>query len=510
MHHRTTPFAARLSAAAPPPLRWLCVGALLALAGCAASGPSPPDPSTSPRGPHAGATGQVNPPAIISSRPAQDLAAYRQSDEELSESDWRTLEQIGPRASWEQLANVKRRSDLVRQGKPAPAPRDGQPSTAADEVSVTPAGPAPGRAPASPFDALDPAKLPVEIDELPSGKFRLVWTLRHYGGTDVSTTRDAATSRRSVKLATPDLAGLVSALTQQLGAAGTVLPLPRENKLIVACDKADVTPTLQLIDALDVAPPQVEISARIFETSQDFDFQQGAKLILNRLTDEGSQSLVSTFSAKRFLASMAGGAPVQGSAFQLLQAFQDAGISVDVTFQLLAESGLIKVVSAPRMTVSAGQTGYMLAGQEVPIQTASVVNNLLQLTTQYKPVGVQLYVTPQAVGGDQVKLHLITIVSNVSGFALLPTLENDDMSRTIVNPVIDAREAETSVAVGDGDTLVISGMRMVRTLTRENKVPGLGDIPILEWAFKNHRTQQQMTDLYFFVTPRLLTGTAGR
>jgi type II secretory pathway component GspD/PulD (secretin) len=162
------------------------------------------------------------------------------------------------------------------------------------------------------------------------------------------------------------------------------------------------------------------------------------------------------------------------------------------------------------MTVSAGQTGYMLAGQEVPIQTASVVNNLLQLTTQYKPVGVQLYVTPQAVGGEQVKLHLITIVSNVSGFALLPTLENDDMSRTIVNPVIDAREAETSVAVGDGDTLVISGMRMVRTLTRENKVPGLGDIPILEWAFKNHRTQQQMTDLYFFVTPRLLTGTAGR
>jgi len=43
-----------------------------------------------------------------------------------------------------------------------------------------------------------------------------------------------------------------------------------------------------------------------------------------------------------------------------------------------------------------------------------------------------------------------------------------------------------------------------RTTTREEKVPGLGDIPLLGWMFKNHHTQQQMTDLYFFVTPTIL------
>src|SRR5205085_4986643 len=69
---------------------------------------------------------------------------------------------------------------------------------------------------------------------------------------------------------------------------------------------------------------------------------------------------------------------------------------------------------------------------------------------------------------------------------------------------IESREAETAVTIDDGSTLVISGLRMSRTTTRENKVPGLGDLPLLGWLFKNHRSQQQLTDLYFFVTPQLL------
>jgi len=188
----------------------------------------------------------------------------------------------------------------------------------------------------------------------------------------------------------------------------------------------------------------------------------------------------------------------------LMQTFSDAGLSVDVTFQLLQETGLIKVVSSPRMTVAVGQTGYMLAGQELPIQSANILNNVLQTTTSYKPVGVQLYVTPQAVGPNRVKLHTISIVSSVSGFSILPTLDGHNGPKTLINPIIDSREAETAVTVDDGSTLVISGLRMIRTTSREEKVPGLGDVPLLGWMFKNHRTQQQQTDLYFFLTPTLL------
>jgi len=107
-------------------------------------------------------------------------------------------------------------------------------------------------------------------------------------------------------------------------------------------------------------------------------------------------------------------------------------------------------------------------------------------------------------GPNRVKLHTISIVSSVSGFSPLPTLEGNNNPRTLINPIIDSREAETAVTVDDGSTLVISGLRMVRMTTRENKIPGLGDLPVLGWMFKNHRTQQQQTDLYFFVTPTLL------
>src|SRR5213078_2755972 len=139
---------------------------------------------------------------------------------------------------------------------------------------------------------------------------------------------------------------------------------------------------------------------------------------------------ISSFSTKKFLDALnsTGGTAAdagEGSVLRLMKVFQGAGISVDGTFQLLAESGLINVVAAPRMTVAAGQTGYMLAGSELPIQSATIVNNAQQTTTTYKPVGVQLYITPQALGDDSVKLHAISVVSAVSGFSPLPNLNGD-------------------------------------------------------------------------------------
>ena len=83
---------------------------------------------------------------------------------------------------------------------------------------------------------------------------------------------------------------------------------------------------------LDVPPKQVQITAKIFEVSRDFDFQQGSEILLNRLASDGGQQLASTFSAKRFLDAASGpmaGAPVQGSVLKLMQNFSDAGVGVD-------------------------------------------------------------------------------------------------------------------------------------------------------------------------------------
>jgi len=348
---------------------------------------------------------------------------------------------------------------------------------------------------------LDLTNLPVTISEMPDGKLRLIWVLRSYGGTTVAAAAAGGIARRAVTVTPADLAPLVTVITQQLGGTGAILPLPRENTLVITCAKEQRDTIINLLAGLDVPPRQVEITAKIFEVSHDFDYQQGARLLFNKITNSGAASGVSTFDAARFAA-----APLppagNGSVISLMKTFQDAGLDIEASFQLMAETGLIRVVSSPRMTVAAGQTGYMLAGQELPIQSTTIAANATTTATTYKPVGVQLYITPQAVSDDRIKLHAISIVSSVAGFTTLPTLTGG--STPIVNPIIESREAETAVTIDNGHTLVISGLRMIRTTTREQKVPGLGDLPAVGNLFKNHRSQQQMTDLYFFVTPTLL------
>jgi len=449
------------------------------LIGCAQKAPPTPEESHP--------LGEFGKAVVLSAHPKQDAAAYQESQEQLTDADWQRLEKLGPRPIWEQL-EAKRPPRHMGDPHTTPEPAATRPSTTQPSL----------------LQVLNEADLPVQTVNLPDGKVRLIWTLRSYGGTSVKSTRDAIISRRTVEIAPPDLAPLVTVLTQNLGPGGTVTPLPRENAIIVTCDKAMRTPVLSMLNDLDHPARQVEITAKIFEVSRDFDFQQGTELVLNRLATDPAASLSSTFSAKRFLDAIQNPtpAPVQGSVLRLMQAFQSAGVSVDVSFQLLAEAGLIQVVSEPRMTVAVGQTGYMLAGQEIPIQSTNVVNNVLQVGTTYKPVGVQLYITPEAAGSDRVKLHTISIVSAVSGFSQVPTMSGGVVP--LVIPVIDSREAETAVTVDDGSTLVISGLRMIRTTTRENKIPGLGDVPVLGWLFKNHRSQQQQTDLYFFITPNML------
>lgn len=450
------------------------------MVGCAGNKADRPNPADLPR-----ATGQLNAPLVLSGSPSRDSAAYRASEESLAGAGWKSLEEHGPKpTSYGQIQNPdKDRAEKENDGELGVVSHHG---------------------PATTRPAFDEADLPIQEVQLPDGKIRIIWTLRNYGGNTVNSAVDGA-SRRKVTTAAPDLGPLVTVVTQQVP-GGTVAPIPNANQLVITCDKAQRLAVLQLLADIDVPARQVEITAKIFEVSHDFDFQQGARMLLKHIASDGAQTGASIFDAANFQQAAAAGATPQGSVIDLMQASKAAGLSLEASFQILAQEGLIKVVSSPRMTVAMGATGTLLAGQEIPIQQATIVNNALQATTVYKPVGVQLYITPQAVGKNRVKLHTISIVSSLSGFTPLPTVQGNGTSfaSLIVNPVIDTREAETAVTVEDGNTLVISGLRMIRQITRTDKIPGLGDIPLLGWLFKNQRTQQQQTDLYFFVTPTLL------
>ena len=430
-------------------------------------------------------------PVVLSGSPQRDAAAYAESEEQLTEADWQILEKIAPRPIWERIERARRRPGAL-EGKPAPPSRPAQ----------GPDRPAPEDKPAR------SDKSNVTVDSLPGNRVRILYELQHYGGVMVTSAADSGTSRRTIMLTPADLKPLENLVGKQLTGEGSVVALPTENKLVITCPAAEKDHVISLLDNVDKPSRQAEITARIFEISHDFDFQFGAHMLIKHISSDNQQALASAFSPKAFVGSITnpvnGQVPDPGSALRLLQVFGNSGLTLDATFQALVDTGLVRVVSCPRMTVSAGQTAYMLAGQEMPIQSAKISNNnLVSESITYKPIGVQLYITPQIIGESDIKLHVMTVVSAVSGFAPLPKMGTETASAGLTNPIIDSREAETYVTVTDGSTLVIGGLRMVRTVTREAKIPGLGDLQVFEWLFKSHRSQKMVNDLYFFVTPKI-------
>jgi hypothetical protein len=427
-------------------------------------------------------------PAVLSGRPSRDTAALGASVDVLSDHDWKVLEKIAPRPVWERLAAARAMFEKKKADKPS--------------------------APTFPDPTGDAMKLAFDVPttKLPDGKIQMYYRLRHYGGVSVVSAGGTGVSRRTITIAPGDLTPLVALVTAQLAGKGTVVPLASENTLVITCDPTVKQSVLTLLAGIDVPPRQVEITAKIFEIKHDFDFQIGARTLLEHVGSDNTQSVLGTFNPVDFISSIGTAGGFQGGVLRLLQVFEKAGMTVDTTLQLMADTGLIKMVSSPRMTVTVGKTGYVLAGQELPVQSAVLTNtNVITEKTTYKPIGVQLYITPQVIGDDSVKLHVVTTVSAISGFSNMSSMTHKDAAQGIVNPTLDSREAETTVTIPNESTLVIGGLRMIRTITRERKMPGLGDIALMEWFFKSHRSQNIVNDLYFFVTPRLIkTNAAGR
>ena len=420
-------------------------------------------------------------PLVISGDPASGAEAHDSASLELSEAHWKILERFAPRNTWQKIRERKKEIlDAIRNVDRA---LPGEPKAAAFELSDVP------------------------TEDLGGDMIQMYYPIRHYGGVTVSASDNEGLKRRKINISKADYFPLIDLIRQRLGDAGQVSVLLDESKLVIRCDKKAKESVLQLLARVDVPAPQVEITARIFEVNHDMDFQAGARLLVQHMASDGLHGLAANFSAEDFVATAASafptGVPDPGSVLNLMQAFGDSGWSANSTIQALAATGLVKMVAEPRMTVGVGKTAYMLTGQEIPISSARISNDqFITEKTVYKPVGVQLHVTPQVIGPDSVKLHILTVVSAVSGFQELTQMEG--VTVAMVNPIFDTREAETHVTVPDGSVLVIGGLRQSRTITRENKVPGLGDIPYLGWLFKSHRSQKQLTDLYFFVTPRII------
>src|SRR5690606_17933688 len=155
--------------------------------------------------------------------------------------------------------------------------------------------------------------------------------------------------------------------------------------------------------------------------------------------------------------------------------------------QAMAQTGEAVMLAQPQLLARSGATAEFLAGGEVPYSSTDSNGNA---STQFKSYGVSLRITPQVERNAAVRSRIEVEVSSI------------DPSLSVPNgPSLKTRRAVTEFNVKSGQTLVIAGFISREEAKNIDKVPALGDVPLLGNLFRATRQQQQETELAVFVTP---------
>ena len=161
----------------------------------------------------------------------------------------------------------------------------------------------------------------------------------------------------------------------------------------------------------------------------------------------------------------------------------------------LENSGFAYTLARPSLTVISGLTASFLAGGEIPIPVPSSGSD--NVSIEYKAFGVRLALTPTVVSRDRITLKVAPEVSE------LDYTNAVNIAGTLV-PGLKVRRTDTSISLADGESFIISGLISSNTRSAVDKLPGLGNLPILGAFFRQSTLNREDTELLMIVTPHLV------
>nr|WP_242675183.1 MULTISPECIES: type II and III secretion system protein family protein [Pseudomonas] len=161
----------------------------------------------------------------------------------------------------------------------------------------------------------------------------------------------------------------------------------------------------------------------------------------------------------------------------------------------LENSGFAYTLARPSLVALNGQSASFLAGGEFPVPVPSSGSDSISI--EYKEFGVRLTLTPTVVGRNRISLKVAPEVSELD-FTAGITIAGTQV------PSLNVRRTDTSVSLADGESFVISGLISARSTSSVDKLPGLGDIPVLGAFFRSSRIDREERELLMVVTPRLV------
>jgi len=244
-----------------------------------------------------------------------------------------------------------------------------------------------------------------------------------------------------------------------------------------------------------VASNQVMLRVRFAEVSRSALQELGATWILNQFkNDWTARATTEQFVAPDFDDSK----PGRLTFSDYLNVFVfNSKHGVGSVIRALSSKGLFQSLAEPNLITVNGKEASFLAGGEYPYPVAQMGNGATAISIVFKEYGIRLHFTPTVLGGDLINLKVKPEVSSL------------DFTNSIVLdgfrlPALSTRRADTEVELQDGQTFAIAGL-MNNTLNQTvQKIPGIGDIPVLGLLFKSRAYQKNDTELVVMVTPTIV------
>ncbi|MCH2171254.1 type II secretion system secretin GspD [Myxococcota bacterium] len=383
--------------------------------------------------------------------------------------------------------------------------------------------------------------LVAQLDVPVTGGGRIhVYYLKNANAEELANTLNALISGQPQGGQTQAGAGQAQALRVQVSGLSEGISItadPATNSLVIQASQEGFAALSQVITKLDRERPQVLVEALIAEVTISDGMSLGFSGVLRLVNGDaqfGFESLTggaldaltnaATSDAAAAAAAGAGAAAAgppgalagqSGAGFIKRTFTTDSngnptsdGYSVAAIISAAASNGGINILSAPHILTSDNEQAEIRVGDNIPIITSRVQSAQGQVAglsssvnVERQDIGVTLRVTPQITEGNQLRLDIFQEITDVNT-AL--TAGFGDNAAENVGVALSSRKIENTVVVGDGDTVVIGGLIsdvLDETVTR---VPWLGDIPILGWAFKTTKQTTRKVNLLVFLTPHVI------
>ena len=257
---------------------------------------------------------------------------------------------------------------------------------------------------------------------------------------------------------------------------------------------------------LDVPPLEVLIDAVVSEVSLDNNLQYGIQWYLQDGSNTGTLSQSATNTPVTTTNADGTTSTTPGSPFpsQILPGFSyvfQHRNNVYATLNALRAVTDVHILSAPKLMVLNNHTASIEVGNQVPISTGSAVSTVSDTapivnSIDYRDVGVILKVTPRVNSSGLVLLDIAQEVSDV-----IPQTAAEAL---IQSPSFSERKLSTSVAVEDGETIVLGGLIKNEVQKTSNRIPLLGDIPYFGALFGSTGKEVTRTELLIMLTPRVI------